>query len=156
MENEEKQDLEIYRKMAALCSRSEQCVADIRKKIRALGANSLAEEQIIAKLEKENFLNDERYAISFAGEKFKINKWGRVKIRYYLKMKGIGDKEIRAGLDSIDNEAYVALLVKTMKEKAKGLKGVEKYQKMAQVIRFTQGRGFEPDLIHRHLEEALG
>ena len=155
MENEEKPDPEILSKMAALCSRSEQCVPDIRKKIRALGSNRETEEQIIARLKQENFLSDTRYAQSFAAEKFKINKWGRIKIRYYLKMKGLSDGDIEAGLEVIDHGEYVVLLVKTMKEKAKSLKKVEKYQKMGQVIRFTQGRGFEPELIHRHLQEAL-
>lgn len=155
MEDEEKPDPEILSKMAALCSRSEQCVPDIRKKIRALGSNRETEEQIIARLKQENFLSDTRYAQCFAAEKFKINKWGRIKIRYYLKMKGLSDGDIEAGLEVIDPGEYVVLLVKTMKEKAKSLKKVEKYQKMGQVIRFTQGRGFEPELIHRHLQEAL-
>ena len=141
--------------MAALCSRSEQCSSDIRKKIKALGANSLTTERIIALLEKENFLSNERYARSFASEKFRINKWGKIKIRYYLKMKGLGEQVTEAALEAIDREAYVALLKKTMKEKAKGLKKVGKYQKMAQIIRFAQGRGFEPELIHRYLNEVL-
>ncbi len=156
MENEDKQEKEIFGKMAALCSRSEQCAADIRKKIKALGANSLTTERIIALLEKENFLSDERYARSFASEKFRINKWGKIKIRYYLKMKGLGEQVTQAALEAIDREAYVALLIKTMKEKAKGLKKVEKFQKMAQIIRFAQGRGFEPELIHRYLNEVTG
>lgn len=155
MENEDKQEKEIFGKMAALCSRSEQCTADIRKKIKALGANSLTTERIIALLEKENFLSDERYAHSFASEKFRINKWGKIKIRYTLKMKGLGEQVTEAALEAIDKEAYVALLKKTMNEKAKGLKKVEKYQKMAQIIRFAQGRGFEPELIHRYLNEVL-
>jgi regulatory protein len=71
-------------------------------------------------------------------------------------MKGLGEQVTQAALEAIDREAYVALLIKTMKEKAKGLKKVEKFQKMAQIIRFAQGRGFEPELIHRYLNEVTG
>lgn len=155
METGAKQELEIYEKMAALCSKSEQCTSDIRKKIRSLEANSMTEDNIVSRLEQENFLNDARYALTYVSEKFRINKWGKVKIRYYLKMKGIEEKLIESALNSIDHDDYVALLVKIMKEKARSTKKGEKFERMGQIIRFAQGRGFEPELIHRHLREVI-
>lgn len=125
METRAKQELEIYGKMAALCSKSEQCTSDIRKKIRSLEANSMTEDNIVSRLEKENFLNDARYALTYVSEKFRINKWGKVKIRYYLKMKGLEEKFIESALNSIDHDDYVALLVKIMKEKARSTKKVK-------------------------------
>lgn len=148
-------DHEIFQKMAALCSRSEQCVSDIRKRIKSLEGNEEAEERIIEKLKEENFLNEERYSRAFANEKFRIYRWGRVKIGYHLKMNGISSQDIKTGLEVIDQDEYAAVLIKTMKDKAAGLKKAEHYKKMAQVIRFAQGRGFEPEMIHRYLQEAL-
>jgi len=151
MENQEK---EIYQKIAGLCSKSEQCTPDIRKKIRALGGDSILEERIVTRLTQEKFLSDERYAGMFASEKFRINKWGKVKIRYYLKLKGLDEQVIQPALASIDDREYVNLLVKTLKEKAKSIKSGTSYEKTGQLIRFAQGRGFEPELIHRYLDKA--
>lgn len=70
-------------------------------------------------------------------------------------MKGLPDKVIEAGLAGIDEGQYIKLLVKTMKDKAKTVKKANKFEKMGQIIRFTQSRGFEPELIHRHIQSVI-
>jgi regulatory protein len=155
MEEEEKLERDIYHKMAVLCSKSEQCSPDILKKIKELGGTNLMGEGIINRLEKENYLNDLRFVRLYVSEKFRVNKWGRVKMHYYLKMKGLKEDIIRSGFDEINEEEYVSLLFQTMKEKAKSVKNSDKYEKMGQIIRFTQSRGFEPELIHRYLNQVL-
>ena len=146
---------DILRRMAALCSRSEQCSADIRKKIIAAGIDTDTADNIIQKLKDENFINDERYVNSYIAEKFRINKWGRIKLKYYLKMKGLDETLIENGLDSMDEEKYNEVLIKILKEKARKVKKKNKFEKMGQVIRFAQNRGFEPELIHRYLNEVI-
>jgi regulatory protein len=155
MEAEEKTTQEIFAKMAALCSRSEQCSTDIHKKITATGLSRDEAEDIIEKLKAEKFLDDERYISSYVSDKFKFNKWGKVKIRHYLKMKGLPDDLIQNGLDGIDTEKYHEALVKTLKEKARKVKKKNKFEKMGQLIRFAQNRGFEPEIIHRYLNEVV-
>jgi regulatory protein len=155
METKEKTAKEVYKKMAALCSRAEQCSPDIRKKITAAGLNSDEADNIIEKLKEEKFIDDQRYVRFYVSEKFRMNKWGKVKMRYYLRMKGLDDALIQKGLDEMDEEKYRQALIKTMKEKARTVKKKNKFEKMGQVIRFTQNRGFEPELIHRYLNDAL-
>jgi regulatory protein len=155
MMEEEKSEQHIFLKMAHLCSRSEQCTPDIVKRIRELGGSSQMTEAILDKLAKENYLNDGRYVSLYVREKFTVNKWGRIKMHYYLKMKGLKEELIQSGFKEINEDDYVALLVKTMKEKARTIRSTEKYEKMGQIIRFTQGRGFEPELIHRYLNQAI-
>ncbi len=155
MENEEKTVNEIQARMAALCSRSEQCSPDIRKKIIAAGISSDDAEDIIQKLKDEKFIDDERYVSAYTSEKFRINQWGRVKMRYYLHMKGLSDSLIQKGLESLDEEKYHKVLVQLMKKKARSVKKKNPYEKMGQVIRFAQNRGFEPELIHRYLNEII-
>lgn len=155
MTTDEKSIHEVYNRLAALCSRSEQCSPDIRKKIVALGFEDETAAEITAKLKEENFLDDERFIRSFVADKFKFNKWGKVKIRYYLKMKGLPGDLIENGLDSIDEDLYKQLLIKILKEKAKTIKKKDKFEKMGQLIRFAQSRGFEPEIIHRHLNEVI-
>lgn len=155
MEPEEKLEQEIFVKLARLCSKSEQCSPDLRRKINELGGEGEMAEKIIVRLEKENYLNDERYAKAYVREKFRINKWGRIKMQYYLKMKGLPENIIGIGLAEINEDDYTQLVVKTMKEKAKTIRKSNKFEKMGQIIRFAQGRGFEPEIIHRHLNEAI-
>lgn len=155
MEAEEKTTQEIFARMAALCSRSEQCSTDIHKKITAVGLSSDEADDIIEKLKAEKFIDDERYIRSYVSDKFKFNKWGKVKIRHYLKMKGFPDEFIQNGLDEINTEKYHETLIKTLKEKARKVKKENKFEKMGQIIRFAQNRGFEPEIIHRYLNEVV-
>jgi regulatory protein len=155
MENQSNPEMEIYGRLARTCSRSEECSPDIRKKIRELGGDEELQEKILQRLIAENFVDDERYVRAYVRDKFRFNKWGRVKMRYYLKMKGLSDSVIETGFEEIDEEDYQTLLIKTMKEKAGTIKKSNKFEKMGQVIRFAQGRGFEPELIHRYLNIAL-
>ena len=156
MENEEVLIKETYAKMARLCSRSEQCSGDIRKKIVATGVNEDAADEMIQTLKEENYLNDERYVNAYTADKFKFNKWGKIKIRHNLRMKGLPEAVILNALDEIDEVKYKAVLIKTMKEKAKSVKKKKtRFEKMGPIIRFAQTRGFEPELIHRYMNEVL-
>lgn len=155
MEDQQKKEDEIFAKLARLCSRSEECTPEIRKKIKESGGDAEMQDRIIKRLQDEKFLDDERYARAYTRDKFRLNKWGRVKMRYYLKMKGLQDSIIETGFEEIDEEQYVKLLIKTIKEKAKTVKKANKFEKMGQVIRYAQGRGFEPELIHRHISTVI-
>ncbi|WP_167614182.1 regulatory protein RecX [Maribellus sediminis] len=155
MENHDQNIKQAYSKMAQLCSRSEQCSADIRKKIMAYEIVDEIVDEIIDKLIDEKYIDDERYVRAYVKDKFKFNKWGKIKMRYYLKSKGLSDDVIERGMEVIDDDKYKDVLVKTMKEKAKTIKKKNKFEKMGQVIRFAQSRGFEPELIHRYMNLAL-
>lgn len=155
MENHESTARDAFNKMAQLCSRSEQCSTDIRKKMAAFDIVQEVVDEIIEKLKSEKFIDDERYVKAYVSDKFRLNKWGRIKMRYYLRAKGLSDSIIDVGMTAIDNDQYIKVMLATMKEKAKKYKSAEKYERAAHVIRFTQSRGFEPELIHRHLNEVL-
>ncbi|MBN2636512.1 MAG: RecX family transcriptional regulator [Prolixibacteraceae bacterium] len=155
MENRELIVKEAYSKMAQLCSRSEQCTADIRRKMVVYELVDEIVEEVISKLKKEKFIDDKRFVMAYVSDKFRLNKWGKIKMKHYLKMKGLPDNLIKEGLDLIDDEKYIAVLIKTMKEKAKTIKKKDKFEKMGQIIRFTQNRGFEPELIHRYLNKVV-
>ena len=147
---------ETYAKMASLCSRSEQCSGDIRKKIVTAGVEEDAADEMIKTLKEENYLNDERYVNAYTADKFKFNKWGKIKIRHNLRMKGLPEAVILNALDDIDEEKYKVVLIKTMKEKAKAVKKKKtRFEKMGPIIRFAQTRGFEPELIHRYMNDVL-
>ncbi|MDR2910168.1 MAG: RecX family transcriptional regulator [Bacteroidales bacterium] len=145
----------VISKMAALCSRAEQCSPDIRKKIIALGLTNKETDEVLEYLKKEKFIDDERYVEAYVTEKININKWGRVKIRYYLHAKGLFTEIIETGLRSFDEKKYIDILINTMKKKAAKSDGKSKLEKIGQIIRFAQSRGFEPELIHRYINEVI-
>ncbi len=155
MENREQIVKEAYSKMAQLCSRSEQCSADIRKKILAYEIMDELVEEIITKLKEEKYLDDERYVKAYVSDKFRLNKWGKIKMRFYLKAKGLSDALIEIGINEIKEDQYKKALISTLKEKAKKIKSDNKFDKMGQIIRFAQSRGFEPEIIHRYLSEVV-
>jgi regulatory protein len=155
MSAEESVKKQVISQMAALCSRSEQCSPDIRKKIIAAGLSNEDADEIIEYLKIEKFIDDQRYTDAYVAEKFRINQWGRIKIRYYLRAKGLPAEVIETGLESLDEKKYIDMLLKTMKEKAKKAGSKSKFEKMGQIIRFAQSRGFEPELIHRHMNEVV-
>lgn len=155
MENRELIVKEAYSKMAQLCSRSEQCSADIRKKMVAYEIMDELVEEIISKLKTEKYLDDERYVKAYISDKFRLNKWGKIKMRYYLKAKGLSNDLIEKGLNEIKDEQYKKVLIATLKEKARKVKSDNKFERIGQIIRFAQSRGFEPEIIHRYLTEAV-
>lgn len=155
MENRELIVKEAYSKMAQLCSRSEQCSADIRKKMIAWEIMDELVDEIIIKLKEEKFIDDERFVKAYVSDKFRLNKWGKIKMRYYLKAKGLNDELIEIGLNEIKDEQYKKVLILILKEKAKKIKSDNKFEKMGQIIRFAQSRGFEPEVIHRYLSEVV-
>lgn len=155
MENHEENVKQAYSKMAHLCSRSEQCSTDIRKKILTYEIVDEIVDEIIEKLIDEKFIDDKRFVRAYVNDKFKINKWGKIKMRHYLRAKGLSDELIQYGFENIDDKKYKDVLIKTMKAKSKAIKEKDKFKKMGQIIRFTQNRGFEPELIHRYMNLAL-
>jgi regulatory protein len=146
---------EAFAKAASLCSKGEKCSSEIRKKIMEWGLDKYDAEAVIEDLKQEKYIDDERYVKAYVRDKFRLDKWGRVKIRHFLKQKGLADQLITIGLEEIDEEKYVKLLLFTLKQKAKTIKGNNRFDKMGKIIRFAQGRGFEPEYIHRHLNEVV-
>ena len=155
MESRNLEIKEVYTKMAQLCSRSEQCSADIRKKVIAYEIKDELVDEIIEKLKAEKFLDDERYVKAYVSDKFRLNKWGKIKMRYYLKAKDLSNDVIEKGFLEIKEEQYKKVLISTLKVKAKTIKSGDKFDKMGQIIRFAQSRGFEPEMIHRYLPEVV-
>ena len=129
------------------CAYQERCQQEIRDKLYEWGLHSNEVENIIADLISTNFLNEERFAIAFAGGKFRIKKWGKVKIKIELKKRKISDYCIRKGLAEIDEKEYINtlkdVLSKKLKENAKGKIQIRNYK----AAQYAQSRGFEGDLI---------
>ena len=93
-------------KIKQFCAYQERCHSEIKEKLYGYGLSLNDAEEIISKLVEENFLNEERFAIHFAGGKFRIKQWGRIKIKYELKKKNVSDYCIKKALAAINMSDY--------------------------------------------------
>ncbi|MCF6184499.1 MAG: RecX family transcriptional regulator [Bacteroidales bacterium] len=136
-----------------LCSKTEKCKADIRKKLYDWKANPSEFEKIISELEKQKFIDEERYVKYYVRDKFEFNKWGKIKIRTMLFQKNIPEILIYDVLSELSEKKYIETLEYLLKQKRKSLINEDKFKQKQKLIRFAASRGFEPDLILKILEK---
>lgn len=131
-------------KMAGLCARSEQCSFSIEKKLYNLGLSSSQRKEIITFLEEERYLDDYRYARSFANDKARFNHWGPRKIRAALSVQKISGIAINEALEKIDEKIWEEGLMKCARAKAKylDLTGSEGMENCRKLFVYLMGRGF--------------
>ncbi|MBR5671328.1 MAG: RecX family transcriptional regulator [Bacteroidales bacterium] len=132
---------QIYNRMMALCSRREYCKRDIAAKIAAL-SEEVDAEAMIARLIKERFIDENRYAAAFVRDKSRLAGWGEMKIRYALQKKGLEKETIAEAMGEIDPEEQLDRLAKLMQAKARTLKTATAEEKRAKLMRFAASKGF--------------
>jgi regulatory protein len=142
-------------KIRSFCVYQERCHKEVKEKLYSLGLYKPQVELLLSRLVEENFLNEERFATAYAGGKFRINKWGRVKIRYELKQKGVGDYCIRKALQSIEKDDYNQTLKKLFEKKLTEVKERDPYKKTGQIQAYLMQKGYEPEEIRKILREKL-
>lgn len=134
-------------KVRNYCAYQERCQQEVRDKLYELGLHGIEVEQGVTVLVSEGFVNEERFAIAYAGGKFRIKKWGKVKIRAGLKSKKISDYCIRKALNSIDESEYRLVLQKTL---ADGMKKASRFKEPLRTraaVRHAISHGFEPEQV---------
>jgi regulatory protein len=99
------------------CGYQERCHSEVQEKLYSFGLRKPQVEAALAALIEENYLNEERFAIQYAGGHFRLKHWGKVRIRYQLKQKQVSDYCIRKALATIDDEAYSATLGRLAEKK---------------------------------------
>lgn len=144
-------DSAILNKLARYCAYQERCISEIKQKIYELDGSDLQDEYILW-LKENNYLNESRFIGLFIRSKFNQKKWGRSKIQFELRKKGISDTEIQAHWDEIEEGDYTEALKTLLSKKAESLKtgtSTEKYQKC---YRTGLSKGFEPGLVSHVLK----
>ncbi|MDR3652033.1 MAG: regulatory protein RecX [Paludibacter sp.] len=140
---------ELLHKAASYCSISEHCISEVEEKLTAWCVSCDDKPIIIKRLIAEDFINEKRYCAYFVKDKFRFNKWGKIKITYALKQKGLSNELINSALTTIDDGEYEELLASILKTKLTGLKYEFEYEKQGKLFRFAQSRGFENNVIER-------
>lgn len=146
---------EIKKKISAYCAYQERCHLEVRNKLRQYGLYGTILENIMAWLITENFLKEERYARTIAGGKFRIKKWGRIKIVQFLKKKQVSDYCIRQAIEEINEDEYQEAIMILIKKKSNQLDESDRYKKTNKIARFMIGKGYEPDLVWKNIRTIL-
>ncbi len=140
-------------KIQAYCAYQERCHMEVMIKLKSWGLIQEAIDLLIVELIQYNFLNEERYARSFARGKFRIKKWGKIKIRKALKKRDVYFKCIDLAMLEIDDKTYLNTLKELLQKKNDILKETNLYKRKMKLISYLVNRGYEYDLIHDALVE---
>jgi len=141
-------------KLKQYCAYQERCHSEVKEKLASYGVYGDDAALIISNLIQENYLNEERFAIHFAGGRFRVKQWGRVKIKYELKQKQVSEFCIKKALKGIDEDDYEATLQKITEQKLKTLKGEKNiFIKKRKLQDFLLQRGFENELVREMLKK---
>lgn len=147
--------IEAKQKVEAFCAYQERCDQEVRKKLHSWQMDSEDVDILIADLISNNFLNEERFARSFVTGKFRIKKWGRIKIRQHLKQKQISEYSIKQGFSEIEENEYTEGLKQLAESKNRLISAKSKWDRMAKLQRFLNSKGYESDLIRDVVNELL-
>lgn len=140
-------------KLRHFCGYQERCHSEVKEKLYNLGVFKKDHDEIVAALIEEKYLNEERFAIAFAGGKFRLKQWGRVKIEYELKQKQVSSYSIKKALKQIDEEVYLRVLNKLAEEKYVALKDEQFLVRKKKTMNYLAGKGFEMELVREVVEK---
>ena len=139
---------------AALCARSEQAPGDIREKLMKWGLSCQESSQILQQLIEQGFIDEARFAKAFVKDRFAFNGWGRIKIAYQLRLKGIAGNIIDEAMTTLDNEQYRERLIELLRSKWRTVMDREPRAAWAAMMRFAASRGFETTIASECVKQV--
>ena len=140
---------EIKRKIEAYCVYQDRCHKEVEQKLREFNLIAEAKEMILLSLLKDNFLNEERFAKSFARGKFRIKSWGKNRIIRELKFREISAYNIKTALKEIDEKDYLTTIYKITENRNNVISEPNINKRKQKLIGFLMRKGFENDLIYQ-------
>ena len=144
-----------FAKACRYCAYQERSHQEVRTKLFELGLKSSVVDDLLSRLITDGFLNEERFAKSFTGGKFRIKKWGRLKIKRELARRGLTKNCVASGLKEIDSNDYSKTLQQLLTRKLEELKASHPLQRRHKAARFAIARGFEPELVWESVMKLL-
>lgn len=147
----EKTEQDAYLQLAALCAQAEHCQQEMRDKMKRWDLDAATQDRVVARLVKERYVDDERYARAFVKDKIRYNKWGRRKVQQGLWLKHIDDDIQERVLGEVDDSEYLAVLRPLLKQKVRSIRAENDYERTQKLVRFALGRGFTFDIIRQCL-----
>jgi len=145
--------LQALAKIQDWCAYQERCQQEVRDKLYEYGLRQDDVESIISQLISDNFVNEERFARAYAGGKFRIKKWGRLKIRAGLRNKRISEYCMRKAFEEITDKEYMITLKMLLESKTKLIKEKNVIRRKYKLLSYASSKGYEKELIMQLLNE---
>lgn len=142
-------------KINRYCAYQERSHLEVREKLSELGVYGDDADQLITDLITEGYLNEERFARAYVGGKFRIKKWGRLKIVRALEAKGVTKNCIRAGLLEIDEETYLKNLTELLEHRLQSDQSENVFIKRDKLSQHAVQKGYEPELVWDVLRQLV-
>jgi len=136
------------------CAYQERSQQEVRNKLYDYGLKSNEVEELISDLIQNNFLNEERFARTYALGKFRMKQWGRIKIKMGLKAKKVSDKLIVKALKELDDEDYMNTLSAILTKKAAQIHEADSFKRKNKLVQYGLMRGYENDIIFDVLKSS--
>ncbi len=133
--------------MQKFCTNQDRCQSEIRTRLIEHSVYGDLLEQIIAKLITDDFINEERYAKAYVSGKFRIKKWGKIKIVNELRFRKISTYSINKALKQIDYDEYLQTLDGLLEKKSRTLKKKEKWDRRKKLTAYAIQKGYEYEVI---------
>ncbi|MEH6703439.1 MAG: regulatory protein RecX [Galbibacter orientalis] len=146
---------EAKRKLESYCAYQDRCHKEVVNKLRDMKMIPLAIDTIIAHLIAHNFLNEERFAKSFARGKFNIKKWGKNRIVRELKFREISRFNIQTALKEISEEDYYKTLHALAEKRANQITEKDRFKKKKKIVDYLLYRGWESHLVYDKVNELI-
>jgi regulatory protein len=138
-------------KMQHYCAYQERSHSEVRSKLIELGIYGEILEDIVASLISDNFLNEERFAKSFAHGKFNIKKWGKIRIKQELKLRKISAYSIKKALEEIKDDEYEKTLREIINKKNALINETDDFKRQQKLFQYALQKGYEIELIQKAL-----
>ncbi len=145
---------EIKRKLEQYCVYQDRCHKEVEQKMREYNLIPEAKEMILLSLLQDNFLNEERFAKSFARGKFRIKHWGKQRIVRELKFRDISSYNIKTSLKEIDEKEYLKTIYSITEKRNEAISEPNIYKRKRKLIDFLMRKGYENELIYKTVDEV--
>lgn len=143
-------------RLTELCSRSERCADDARRLMTRWKIEPEAQEEIVTLLQRERYINHERYTRAFVEDKLRFSGWGAYKIKAALRAKHIDDASIDAALEEFgDCDEAHDRLVAILSDKLRRTDAEDSYRLKGKLLRFASSRGFGYEEAMRVIDELV-
>lgn len=134
-------------KLERYCAYQDRCHQEVRQKLYDLGVYGDSANEIIADLITENFLNEERFARSYARGKFRMKKWGRARIKLELKRRNISAYCIKKAMEELEEFDYDDTLLTLLEKKYPQIREPNAFKKRGKLAKYAIGKGYEAHLV---------
>ncbi|NAS31245.1 recombinase RecX [Flavobacteriaceae bacterium R38] len=146
---------EATKKLEYFCAYQDRCHKEVISKLRNMNMIPQAIDHIVTHLIKDNFLNEERFAKSFARGKFRVKKWGKRRIVQELKLRDISKYNIKTALKEINEEDYFQVFHELAEKRWEQLEGEKLQVRKKKFIDYLLYRGWESNMVYEKMNDFI-